>query len=39
MQTAQNFLSSLEAFVEVIKSEEDSTRIELMGLKLKTIKA
>ena len=45
MQTAQNFLGGFESFLEVIKSEEyvlgddESVRHELMGLKLKPVKA
>ena len=40
LQTAQIFLSGFETFLEVIKSEDDeSIRHEIMGLKLKPVKA
>ena len=36
---AGNYLSSIEQFIEAIKAEDESARLELMGVRLKTIKA
>lgn len=40
MQTSYCYLSGFESFLEVIKQEEDDrVRLELMGIKLKPVKA
>ena len=36
---AGNFLSCIEQVIEAIKAEDESSRVELMGIRLKAIKA
>ena len=39
VKTAGCFIGNIEGFLEAIKTEEESSRLELMGVKLKAIKA